>query len=970
LNNLITDQFVDRHIGLNGSDLQKALEKVNAKNLSDLIDETIPDQIQTRAPLNISKALTEAQYLKHIKSLADKNSVFKSYIGMGYYGTITPSVIGRNIFENPGWYTQYTPYQSEIAQGRLEALLNFQTMVADLTGLPIANASLLDEATAAAEAMLLLYNQHLKKNRKNPKHIFLIDEQVFPQTKAVIEAKAAPLGIKIVYFDASKNTLPNNEDLFGILLQYPNKQGEIIDYTSLVSEAQSRNIFTAVCADILSLVVLTPPGEWGADVVVGNTQRFGVPMGYGGPHAAYFAAKETFLRGVPGRIIGISKDRNSKTALRMALQTREQHIRRGKATSNICTAQALLAIMAAMYAVYHGADGLKRIATKLNYLTALLKYQLENIGLKTVNANFFDTITINCADENEEFVEQVKALSLENKINFWYEKNTIQISLDECTEVEDVEAVCKIFSTAKETSYQKEIQTLLNEVTFGATGIPTQLKRNSSFLTHPVFNSHHSETQMMRYIKSLENKDLSLTHSMIPLGSCTMKLNAATQLKPVSWPQFAHVHPFVPKEQAEGYQTIIQELEKDLSEITGMPACSLQPNSGAQGEYTGLMVIRAYHLDKGDTGRNVVLIPSSAHGTNPASATVAGMQIVVVNCDEKGNIDFEDLKTKTEKHSNELSALMITYPSTHGVFESNVQEICELIHQNGGLVYMDGANMNAQVGLTNPAVCGADVVHLNLHKTFAIPHGGGGPGMGPICVNEKLKPYLPSHNLISTGGANGIAPVSAAPYGSASILLISYAYIKMLGANGLKKATEIAILNANYIKARLEKEYKVLFTGEENGRVAHELIIDLRPFKELDIDAEDIAKRLIDYSFHAPTMSWPVAGTIMIEPTESEDLAEIDRFCDALLQIKKEIDAIALGEFDKADNPIKNSPHTIEEISADNWEHTYSRQVAAYPLPSLQYNKFWPSVARVDNYFGDKNVVCTCPPVEAYAEVE
>ena len=969
MNNLVTDHFLNRHIGLNDADTQKALNVVKANSLNDLIDETIPAEIQLDQALNIGEALTEAQYLKHIKGLANKNKVFKSYIGLGYYGTITPSVISRNIFENPGWYTQYTPYQSEIAQGRLEALLNFQTIVSDLTGLPIANASLLDEATAAAEAMLLLYNQHLKKNRKNPKNTFLLDEQVFPQTKAVVEAKATPLGIKIVYFNANENMLPNNEDLFGMLLQYPNKQGATLDYSNLVNEAQSQNMFTAVCADILSLTLLKPPGEWGADVVVGSTQRFGVPMGYGGPHAAYFATREKFLRAIPGRIIGISKDKNGKHALRMALQTREQHIRRDKATSNICTAQALLAIMASMYAVYHGAEGLKKIATKVNYLTALLKHQLASIDIKIVNNNFFDTITIDCTDDSK-LVEKVRTLCLAAQLNFWFEKDAIQISLDECTEVADIAVIANIFAEAKATSYPKEIQHLINEIEFDAIGILPKLKRSSTFLTHPVFNSHRSETQMMRYIKLLENKDLSLTHSMIPLGSCTMKLNAATQLKPVSWAAFAHIHPFAPKNQVEGYQLIIEELEKDLSTLTGMEACSLQPNSGAQGEYTGLMVIRAYHLANEDVQRNIVLIPSSAHGTNPASATVAGMKVVVVACDEKGNIDFEDLKTKAEKHSNELAALMITYPSTHGVFENKVQEICALIHTNGGLVYMDGANMNAQVGLTHPGICGADVVHLNLHKTFAIPHGGGGPGVGPICVNEKLKPYLPSHSLVATGGKNGIAPVSAAPFGSASILLISYAYIKMLGSNGLKVATEIAILNANYIKAKLEKEYKVLFTGEKHDRVAHELIIDLRPFKELDIDAEDIAKRLIDYSFHAPTMSWPVAGTIMIEPTESEDLVEIDRFCDAMLQIKKELDAIALGEFDKVDNPIKNSPHTIEEVSSDNWEHAYSRQVAAYPLPSLLQKKFWPNVARVDNYFGDKNVVCTCPPIEAYAEVE
>jgi len=962
------DRFVNRHLGLNNEDQQKALSTIGVNSIDELIDQTIPDDIKMQDSLNIDAAISEAELLAHLLSLSNKNKVCNSYIGLGYYGTFTPSVIRRNIFENPGWYTQYTPYQAEIAQGRLEALLNFQTMVADLTGLPMANASLLDEATAAAEAMIMLFNQSYKKNRKNPKYTFLVEACIFPQTKSVIELRAKPLDIKVEYFNSSDDIDFTREDVFAIFVQYPNKEGKAINHKELSTKAHEAKIYVAVAADLLSLTLLNPPGEWGADVAVGNTQRFGVPMGYGGPHAAYFATKTEFTRGIPGRLIGISKDRNGDTALRMALQTREQHIRRDKATSNICTAQALLAIMAGMYAVYHGPKQLKEIANRIHLFAELLASRLIKKGYVVKHQHFFDTLCIDLSDQADDFAISLKQYAELSNCNFWIEEKQVQISLDETTTIEHLKLIEQIFD---QTSKSSETEITYNgELSGLQSNLPEALLRKSNYLEHPVFNSHHSETKMMRYIKSLELKDLSLTQSMIPLGSCTMKLNAATQLLPLSFPGFAHIHPFVPLAQAKGYQEIIAELEKDLSIITGMSACSLQPNSGAQGEYAGLMTIRAYHLDKGDTQRKKVLIPSSAHGTNPASAVMAGMEVVVVKCDDYGNIDWDDLKTKAEQHSEELAGLMITYPSTHGVFEHKVKDICSIIHQNGGLVYLDGANMNAQVGLTNPGIIGADVVHLNLHKTFAIPHGGGGPGMGPICVNEKLKPFLPKHAIVETGGDKGIQAVSAAPYGSASILLISYAYIKMLGASGLKKSTEIAILNANYIKARLENDYKVLFTGKDFGRVAHELIIDLRPFRELDVDAEDVAKRLIDYSFHAPTMSWPVPGTIMIEPTESEDLKEIDRFCDAMLEIKNEINQIEIGAANKENNVLVNAPHTLAMITADEWNMPYSRSKAAYPVATLYSNKFWASVARIDNTYGDKNLVCTCAPIEAYAEVE
>ncbi len=958
--------FEYRHIGIQKKDTEHLLSQIGVSSVNELINQTIPDNIRLQKELPISDPLSEAQLLEHLKEVAAHNKVYTSCIGMGYYNCITPAVIQRNIFENPGWYTQYTPYQAEISQGRLEALLNFQTLVADLTALPIANASLLDEATAAAEAMIMLFNQSYKKNRKNPKHTFLVDKHVFPQTKAVLTTRAEPLQIKVVEFDANKNELPNDEDIYGMLLQYPNKEGAVINYEPLVNQAVEKNIFIAVAADILSLTLLKAPGEWGADVVVGSTQRLGVPMGYGGPHAAYFATKESFLRGVPGRLIGLSKDQYGQPALRMALQTREQHIRRGKATSNICTAQALLAIMASMYAVYHGAEGLQAIAQQIHMRTSALKDRLAGLGLNLKHKSFFDTLFIDTTELSNDQIQKIKQTADTEKFNFWYEEQGIQISLDECSSIEHIQYIEKIFAEALD---KQRIQPTNFNGVFEEfkPAYPDALKRQSAYLTHPVFNSHRSETQMMRYIKSLENKDLSLTTSMIPLGSCTMKLNAAVQLIPLSWSEFAHLHPFAPIEQAKGYQQIIEELSKDLCDITGMAACSLQPNSGAQGEYAGLMVIRAYHKAHQQTNRTVVLIPSSAHGTNPASAVMAGMQVVVVACNDYGDIDVDDLENKAKEHQENLAGLMITYPSTHGVFEDKVQHICAIIHQHGGLVYMDGANMNAQVGLTNPAICGADVVHLNLHKTFAIPHGGGGPGMGPICVNEKLKPFLPNHQIVETGGEQAITAVSAAPYGSTSILLISYAYIKLLGATGLKRSTEIAILSANYIKSRLENHYDILFTGKQFGMVAHELIIDLRPFKSIDIDAEDVAKRLIDYAFHAPTMSWPVAGTIMIEPTESEDLQEIDRFCDAMIEIRKEIEEVATGVAQQQHNVLNNAPHTLALLSQDDWDLPYSRTKAAYPVETLTATKFWASVARIDNTYGDKNVVCTCPPVEAYA---
>jgi glycine dehydrogenase len=953
------DRFVNRHIGINDSELQDMLAVVKADSLDQLIYETIPDNIRLQRGLNVPPAESEYEYLQELKGIAGQNKLYKTYIGMGYYGTITPSVIARNIFQNPGWYTQYTPYQAEIAQGRLEALLNFQTMVSELTGLPIANASLLDEGTAAAEAMHMFYEQKNKRAKGEPANEFVVSDQVFPQTIAVLKTRAKHLGIQIVI--QPDNKLEINDKTFGILLQYPGMNGAVGDHRALVEKARAHEVFVTVAADLLSLALLRPPGEWGADAVVGNTQRFGVPIGYGGPHAAFFATREDFKRVIPGRIIGVSVDRHGNRALRMALQTREQHIRREKATSNICTAQALLAIMAGMYAAYHGPKGLRAIAERIHTLAAILDDNLQAMGYVLPNDHYFDTLFI---ETDGKMQEHLKTTALAHEVNFYYPTTGgVQISLDETTTLRDVEQIVRIFAEAKGTTH-----------TFSAVE-PSQLRiskpllRDTPCLSHPVFSAYHTESKMMRYIKRLENRDLSLMHSMISLGSCTMKLNAATELMPVSWPEFANLHPFVPADQAKGYRQIFDELEAWLSDITGFAACSLQPNSGAQGEYAGLLTIRAYHEARGENHRDIALIPSSAHGTNPASAVMAGLDVVVVNCDDHGNIDVDDLRAKAVQYRDRLSALMVTYPSTHGVFEVRIHEICDIIHENGGLVYMDGANMNAQVGLTSPGNISADVCHLNLHKTFAIPHGGGGPGMGPICVNEKLKPFLPSHPLVGTGGAQGIDAVSAAPWGSASILLISYAYIKMLGPDGLTDSTRFAILNANYIKSRLESDYSILYVGDM-GRTAHELIVDLRPFKNL-VSAEDVAKRLVDYGFHAPTLSFPVAGTIMIEPTESESKDELDRFCDALLQIRKEIDEIASGEADLESNVLHNAPHTAELVTSDEWPYAYSREKAAWPLPYLRQGfKFWASVGRIDNAYGDRNLICTCPPIEAYAASE
>jgi len=946
--------FEKRHIGINADDEKTMLEAIGLSSMDELIKLTIPDHIRAERPMDIPEAVSEYAYLKELKQIASKNKVYRSYIGQGYYNTVTPSVILRNIFHNPGWYTQYTPYQAEIAQGRLEALLNFQTAVSDLTGLPIANASLLDEATAAAEAMSMFEAVRNKKRKKDPATKYFVDKGVYAQTKDVMLTRAEPIGVEIVVGDYREAVI--DETYIGVLLQYPNVDGDVVDYTSFVESCKEAGAYVCVAADIMSLALLTPPGEWGADAVVGNTQRFGVPLGYGGPHAAYFATLEDFKRQLPGRIIGVSVDTNGNKALRMALQTREQHIKREKATSNICTAQALLAVMAGSYAVYHGPKGIRAVAENIHHHTCQLASSLKNMGLTLANSSYFDTITIVVTDEQQ---EAIRSSALSHEMNFFYRPQLVTIALDETTTTGDV---AEIVTVIAEALGKKSTVTNVN----GQQAVPTKLQRQSSYLSHSVFNSHHTETKMMRYLKSLENKDLSLVHSMIALGSCTMKLNAATELIPVTWPEFGQIHPFVPVDQVEGYQQIFKELEHYLCEATGFTACSLQPNSGAQGEYTGLMTIAAYHQDRGDHHRNIALIPSSAHGTNPASAVMAGMKVVVVKCDDDGNIDFEDLKLKAEVHKDNLASLMITYPSTHGVFETAIKEICQCIHDNGGLVYMDGANMNAQVGLTSPGIIGADVCHLNLHKTFAIPHGGGGPGMGPICVNDKLAPYLPGHKVIATGGDKAITAVSAAPWGSASILLISYAYIRLLGRDGLTNSTKAAILNANYIRVRLQDHYPVLYLGEK-GMSAHEMIIDLRQFKPLDVSAEDVAKRLIDYGFHSPTLSFPVAGTIMIEPTESEDLEELDRFCDAMISIKEEIDSIATGDVDPVDNVIKNSPHTLHEITVDDWNHSYTRKEAAYPLPYLYTSKkFWPSIARIDNAHGDRNLICTCPPIEEY----
>lgn len=944
--------FEKRHNGPDQEQIDKMLETIGVSSVNDLIDQAIPAKIRKNQSLQLPPALNEFEYLASIKQTASKNKVFKSFIGQGYYNCVVPTVIQRNILENPGWYTAYTPYQAEIAQGRLEALINFQTAVIDLTGMELANASLLDEATAAAEAMCMLHGQR-KKNKKEANR-FLVDKDIFPQTLDVLKTRAIPFGIQLEVVDLSTADIVA-ADVYGILFQYPNNNGSVRDWSAIVAAAKEHQVFTACATDLLALTLLTAPGDWGTDVVVGTSQRFGVPMGYGGPHAAFFATREEFKRAIPGRIIGASKDAHGNDAYRMALQTREQHIKRERATSNICTAQVLLAVMASMYAVYHGSEGLKQIAFRTHGLAKTSSDALKSLGFENQNEVFFDTLKIALSAEQ---MEKLKALSEAQEINLRYFEDGVGVSFDESHTVQDANRLVALFAE------------LVGKASIGVAeefqaAFPSSLSRSTEFLTHPVFNQYHSEHEMLRYMKRLENKDLSLVHSMISLGSCTMKLNATTEMIPVTWPEFGNIHPFVPKNQAEGYMVMINELHDWLVDITGFHAVSFQPNSGAQGEYAGLMVIKSYLAGIGQPHRNIALIPSSAHGTNPASAIMSGMKVVIVKCDENGNIDLVDLKEKAEQYSEDLAALMVTYPSTHGVFEESIIEICELIHQNGGQVYMDGANMNAQVGLTSPGIIGADVCHLNLHKTFCIPHGGGGPGMGPIGVAEHLTPYLPGHVIED----NDNPAISAAPFSSASILPISHAYIAMMGAEGLTNATKMAILNANYIAARLRDHYPILYANEK-GRNAHELIIDCREFKKSGVEVEDIAKRLIDYGFHAPTVSFPVPGTMMIEPTESEVLGELDRFCEAMISIRAEVQEVIDGKADAANNPLKNAPHSYKILVADDWGYPYSRETAAFPAPYVRENKFWPAVSRVDNAYGDRNLVCSCLPVEAYEELE
>ena len=946
-----TDSFALRHIGPRESDLPEMLETVGASSLDQLMYETVPDDILIKKALDLDIAMSEQEYLEHITELSTKNKIFKTYIGLGYHQSILPPVIQRNILENPGWYTAYTPYQAEIAQGRLEALLNFQTAIIDLTGMELANASLLDEATAAAEAMALVYAVREKDKKQKNASKFFVSEEILPQTLALLQTRSTPLEIELVV--GNHEDFDFGDEFFGAILQYPGKTGKVHNYKEFVKKANDAQIKVAVAADILSLVMLESPGHFGVDVVVGTTQRFGIPLGYGGPHAAYFATKEEYKRSIPGRIIGVSKDMDGNRALRMALQTREQHIKRDKATSNICTAQVLLAVMAGMYAVYHGPEGLKYIAQKVHNSAVTLANSLEALGFEQLNNTFFDTIAIKTDATKIKFLAEAK------EVNFYYpDSATVSISINETTTIKDLNKIISIFSEAVKKDFQK-----INELETG-NRIPDEVARQTEFLQQEVFNTYHSETDLMRYIKKLERRDLSLIHSMISLGSCTMKLNAAAEMLPLSDPMWGNMHPFVPVEQAEGYQIVLKKLEKQLTEITGFAATSLQPNSGAQGEFAGLMVIRAYHESRGETHRNICLIPASAHGTNPASAVMAGMKVIVTKSTEEGNIDVEDLREKAIKYKDNLACLMVTYPSTHGVYESAIREITGIIHKNGGQVYMDGANMNAQVGLTNPGAIGADVCHLNLHKTFAIPHGGGGPGVGPICVAKQLAPFLPSNPIIKTGGEEAITAISAAPYGSSLVCLISYAYICMLGVNGLKKATQYAILNANYIKERLNGHYEVLYAGER-GRAAHEMIVDCRPFKEKGIEVTDIAKRLIDYGFHAPTVSFPIAGTLMIEPTESESKVSLDQFCDAMISIRREIEEV---DKDDINNVLKNSPHTLQLLTSDAWDFPYTRQKAAFPMEYIADNKFWPSVRRIDDAYGDRNLICTCDPIESYME--
>ena len=950
------NSFAYRHIGPKAVDVDQMLSTIGLDSIDTLIEQTIPKAIRAEKELDLSDSMTEAEFGEHIAALGEMNSIFKTYIGMGYHPTVLPGVIQRNILENPGWYTAYTPYQAEIAQGRLEALMNYQTMVVDLTGMELANASLLDEATAVAEAMSMFFGAMPRNKKKTGAHKFFVDQNTFPQSITLLKTRAQPIGVELVFGDYS--SFEATDDFFGAMLQYPNSDGSVEDYRAFAAQCNQADIQLVVAADLMSLTLLTPPGEWGADAVVGTTQRFGIPLGYGGPHAAYFATKESYKRHIPGRIIGRTIDTDGNPALRMALQTREQHIKRDKATSNICTAQVLLAVMAGAYGVYHGPEGLMDIAESIHLRTATLNAALKGMNLEQSNEFFFDTLKVHLKVSD---TATLRVLAEDAKINFrYFDSKTVGISLNETTTDSDIAEIIAVFAAA-----EQAVEITMDDL---QTAIPSSLSRSTAFMTNEVFHSYRSETEMMRYLKVLERKDLALNHSMISLGSCTMKLNAASEMIPLSNSSWNSLHPFVPTNQATGYMEVIKELEKDLSEITGFAATSLQPNSGAQGEYAGLMVIRAYHQANGDDQRNIALIPSSAHGTNPASAVMAGMKVVVVACDEKGNIDVEDLRSKAEQHSDNLSALMITYPSTHGVFEASVKEITSIIHSHGGQVYMDGANMNAQVGLTSPGIIGADVCHLNLHKTFAIPHGGGGPGMGPICCAAHLAPFLPKHDVIEMGGAQGISSISAAPWGSALILLISYAYIKMLGSEGLTDSTKYAILNANYIKERLAGSFDVLYTGE-NNRCAHEMILDCRPFKrDAGVEVTDIAKRLMDYGFHAPTVSFPVAGTVMVEPTESESIAELDRFCDAMLSIRAEISEIEGNQAEPMNNVLKNAPHTQYMICSDQWDFPYSRTKAAFPLSFVSENKFWPTVRRVDDAYGDRNLICTCEPIESYME--
>lgn len=956
---MITNNFVKRHIGPKENELPKMLQVIGVKSMDEMLNKILPDNIRRPDPLKLDKGMNEPEYLQHLKELGSKNKLFKSFIGMGYYNTITPGVITRNVLENPGWYTAYTPYQAEISQGRLEALLNFQTVIADLTALPIANASLLDEATAASEAMIMFYNSRSRQQVKSGSNQFFVSDKVFPQTIDVLYTRAVPLGIEVVV--DSLTTFRPDERVFGVLVQYPDQYGEIRDYRNQVAEWKEKEIQVAVAADLLSLTLLTPPGEWGADVAVGSSQRFGIPMGFGGPHAAYFATTEKYKRSIPGRIIGVSKDALGNEALRMALQTREQHIKREKATSNICTAQALLASMAGFYAAYHGPDGLREIARHIHILTSVLEIEAEKMGASQLNDAFFDTLLFRLSGK----ADAVCKAAVSQGMNFrLIDESHFGISLDETTTLADVNQIAAIIASV---SGKKHENYVCDPVYCGTlNNLPEELRRKSDFLTHPVFNTYHSETDMLRYLKKLENRDLALNRTMIPLGSCTMKLNAAAEMFSLSWPEFANIHPFVPADQAEGYLELIRHFEKDLCEITGFAAVSFQPNSGASGEYAGLLVIREYLISKGEGHRNVCLIPSSAHGTNPASAVMAGMEVVVVKCDEMGNVDLDDLRLKAETHRDKLAAIMVTYPSTHGVFEKGISELVEIVHSNGGQVYMDGANMNAQVGLTNPGFIGADVCHLNLHKTFAIPHGGGGPGVGPIGVAAHLAPFLPGHTQVKTGGGKAIRAVSAAPFGSAMILPISYGYIKLLGGEGLTQATKMAILNANYLKERLKDHYPILYTGNE-GTVAHEMILDCNHFGKIaDVGAIDIAKRLMDYGFHAPTVAFPVHGTLMVEPTESEPLSELDRFVDAMIAIREEIREIEEGKADRADNVFRHAPHTAAMVVSTDWDLPYSREKAAFPLPYLKNDKYFAHVTRIDEAYGDRNLMCTCAPITDY----